>query len=132
MADEGLRNPGRSQGLFQEGPPPGEQHDFKFEFLGLVGLEDPVRPTVAGCSRIATAREFGMVMITGDYPDRQNIARKSGSPPWTRLSPERAGPDERCGAAGSGPDGEYLRPVMPEQKLRLVNALKANGEIRGQ
>ena len=32
---------------------PGDQHDFAFEFLGLVGLEDPVRPTAARRCRSA-------------------------------------------------------------------------------
>ena len=47
MADDGLRVLGVAQGARSgEAALPGEQHDFDFEFLGLIGLADPVRPTV--------------------------------------------------------------------------------------
>ena len=47
MANEGLRVLGVARAYFQESQLPREQHDFDFEFLGLVGLADPVRPGVA-------------------------------------------------------------------------------------
>jgi Ca2+-transporting ATPase len=50
-----------------DGLPP-EQHDFTFDYLGLVGLHDPVRPGVADA--VAESRRAGIrtIMITGDYP----------------------------------------------------------------
>ena len=52
MAQDGLRVLGVARGVFRQQKLPGDQHDFTFEFLGLVGLADPVRPTV-------TLLEFG-------------------------------------------------------------------------
>lgn len=44
MAQEGLRVLGVAIGVYRQQRLPGEQHDFTFAFLGLVGLADPVRP----------------------------------------------------------------------------------------
>ncbi len=131
MAGEGLRVLGVAKAYFQKAPLPGEQHDFKFEFLGLVGLEDPVRPTVAGALQDCYTAGIRMVMITGDYPGTaQNIARQIGLTPLDQVI---------TGAELDQMNDADLRDrvrtvnifarVMPEQKLRLVNALKANGEI---
>ena len=44
MAGDGLRVLGVARATFSASELPAEQHDF--EFLGLVALEDPVRPDV--------------------------------------------------------------------------------------
>ena len=111
---------------------PGEQHDFDFEFLGLVGLADPVRPTVPSAVEECYTAGIRVVMITGDYPGTaQNIARQIGLETAGRGH-HRPGArrDERRGAParGSAKVNVFAR-VVPEQKLRLVDALKANGEI---
>ena len=55
------------------------QHEFPFEFVGLVGFADPVRPQVADAVREAFAAGIRVIMITGDYPlTAQNIARQIG------------------------------------------------------
>ncbi len=131
MADEGLRVLGVAKASFKQPTLPKEQHDFEFEFLGLVGFEDPVRPTVPDAIRECYTAGIRVVMITGDYPGTaQNIAGRVGL--------------DGSEACISGPeldamDDEELREriksvnvfarVVPEQKLRLVNALKANGEV---
>ena len=131
MAGEGLRVLGVGKAYFQKAPLPGEQHDFQFEFLGLVGLEDPVRPTVAGALRDCYTAGIRVVMITGDYPGTaQNIARQIG---LTARDEVLTGTDlERMSDAElqvKVRTANIFARVMPEQKLRLVNALKANGEI---
>ena len=47
MAGDGLRVLGVARATFSAGELPAGQHDFEFEFLGLIALEDPVRPDVA-------------------------------------------------------------------------------------
>ncbi len=131
LADEGLRVLAVAKALFRPAALPGEQHDFAFTFVGLVGLEDPVRPGVPAA--VAECYDAGMrvLMITGDYPNTaRSIARQIGLPSadeWitgTELD--------------TLSDAELQRRIrsvnifaraVPEQKLRLVNALKANGEI---
>jgi Ca2+-transporting ATPase len=131
MAAEGLRILGVAKAYFKRAPLPGEQHDFKFEFLGLVGLEDPVRPTVAGALQDCSTAGIRMVMITGDYPGTaQNIARQIGLTPLDQVI---TGPELDQMSDADLQDRvrtvNIFARVMPEQKLRLVNALKANGEI---
>ena len=58
---------------------PGEHSQLALEFVGLVGLEDPLRATVPAA--VAECRTAGIriVMITGDYPaTAQSIARQAG------------------------------------------------------
>ena len=62
---------------------PGEQHDFAFEFLGLVGLGRP-GPADRAARRSQECYTAGIrvVMITGDYPGTaRNIARQIGLDP---------------------------------------------------
>ena len=131
MAGEGLRILGVAKAYFKRAPLPGQQHDFKFEFLGLVGLEDPVRPTVAAALQDCYSAGIRVVMITGDYPETaQNIARQIG---LARLDPVITGPEMERITDADLQDRvravSIFARIMPEQKLRLVNALKANGEI---
>ncbi|MBV5332022.1 HAD family hydrolase, partial [bacterium] len=79
MADDGLRVLGVARSYFREAGLPSQQHDFTFEFLGLVGLADPARPTVAPALQDCYRAGIRMVMITGDYPGTaRSIARQLG------------------------------------------------------
>ena len=131
MAAEGLRIIGVAKADFMEADLPGEQHDFKFEFLGLVGLADPVRPGVAEAVKDCYTAGIRVVMITGDYPvTARNIADQIGLKHANGII---TGPE-----LDAMSDAELQRQiadvcifarVVPEQKLRIVNALKASGEI---
>src|SRR5581483_7585583 len=82
LAQEGLRVLGVARGTFRQGALPGQQHDFTFEFLGLVGLADPVRPTVPAAVQECYTAGIRVVMITGDYAGTaQHIAREIGLQP---------------------------------------------------
>jgi Ca2+-transporting ATPase len=131
MAKDGLRILGAAKASFQKTDLPKEQHDFKFSFLGLIGFADPVRPNVAGAVKECYTAGIRVVMITGDYPlTAQSIGRQIGLKSV-----------ENCitGSELEGMSDEQLRErirnvnifarVVPEQKLRIVNAFKANGEV---
>ena len=78
MAEEGLRVLGVARGLPIRRPDlPEKQHDFEFEFIGLVGLADPIRPTVPQSIQECYAAGIRVVMITGDYP---GTAKSIGAP----------------------------------------------------
>lgn len=109
------------------------QHDFEFEYLGLAGLHDPVRPgvpdAVAECARAGVRT----VMITGDYPGTAlAIAREIGldTEPGSITGPELQGMDEAELARRIRTVSVFAR-MVPQQKLRLIRALKANGEVVG-
>ena len=131
MAQEGLRVLGVAKAGFKETALPTEQHNFKFEFLGLIGLADPVRPTVPEAVGECYTAGIRVVMITGDYPGTaQNIARQIGLFPSDQFmtGPELDAVDESELQKRIKTVNIFAR-VVPEQKLRLVNAFKANGEI---
>jgi len=131
MAQDGLRVLGVARGVFGQQALPGEQHDFTFEFLGLVGLADPVRPTVPAAVAECYTAGIRVVMITGDHPSTaQSIARQAGIQPVDEII---TGPDlEKLDDAELRLRVKTINVfarMVPEQKLRLVNALKANGEV---
>ena len=131
MADNGLRVLGVARGIFTESALPGRQHDFDFEFLGLLGLADPVRPSVPGAIAECIGAGIRVVMITGDYPaTARSIARRIGLAPADRVitGPEMDRMDDAELQERIREVNIFAR-VAPRQKLRLVGAFKANGEI---
>lgn len=131
MAQDGLRVLGVARGVFGQQALPGEQHDFTFEFLGLVGLADPVRPTVPAAVEECYTAGIRVVMITGDHPTTaKSIARQAGIKPVDEIitGPELEKLDEAALQLRVRTINVFAR-MVPEQKLRLVNALKANGEV---
>jgi Ca2+-transporting ATPase len=131
MAARGLRVLGVANACFRDPDLPHNQHDFDFEFLGLVGLADPVRSGVSAAVQECYSAGVRVVMITGDYPaTASNVARQIGlrNPGESISGPELdAMGDEEL--QRRVPTIDVFARVVPEQKLRLVTALKANGEI---
>lgn len=109
---------------------PDSQHGFGFTFLGLVGLTDPLRPGVPAA--VAQCRSAGIrvVMITGDYPaTARAIAAEAGIDASTVLSgAELESIDDAMLTERIGEVGIFAR-ILPQQKLRLVEAFKRRGEI---
>jgi Ca2+-transporting ATPase len=112
---------------------PPRQHDFDFEFLGLVGLFDPVRPGVADAVAECRQAAIRTIMITGDYPGTALAIAKE-------IGLEHSGGCITGRELEAMSDGELAQRVgsvsvfarmVPEQKLRLVRALQANGEVAG-
>ncbi len=131
MSDRGLRVLGVAESRYAHGDLPVSQHDFAFTFLGLLGFVDPVRETVPESVREAYAAGMRIIMITGDYPGTaQFVARQTGL-----KNPEQflTGDDLRrlthSELREKIKDINIFARVLPEQKLLIVNALKANGEI---
>jgi Ca2+-transporting ATPase len=131
MASKGLRVLGVAKALIGAEHLPEIQHDFDFEFIGLIGLSDPIRETVPEAVRECYQAGIRVIMITGDYPvTAMNIAREIGlknhqvsiSGPELQEMTE----DELCERIK---EVNVFARVVPEQKLKIVNALKRNGEI---
>ena len=107
------------------------QHDFPFVFLGLVGLADPLRPSVPAAVRECREAGIRVVMITGDYPATASaIAQQAGLYASKVLTGDAV---EDCNyfrkLARRASTASVFARIMPEQKLRIVQALKANGEV---
>jgi Ca2+-transporting ATPase len=130
MAAHGLRVLGLARATHVGGDCPESQRDFRFEFLGLAGLADPLRSSVPNA--VAECRSAGIrvVMITGDYPaTARAIAHQAGLDVKQVLSGKDLEGLSDSELLERAPVVTVFARVMPEQKLRIVNALKANGEI---
>lgn len=131
MARDGLRVLAVAKARFGTNRWPTSQHDFDFEFLGLIGLADPVRPSVPAALKECYGAGIKVVMITGDYPSTaQAIARKAGLNAGTRIITGLDIQELRAAELRRGiPKTNIFARVLPEQKLNLVEAFKANGDI---
>ena len=106
------------------------QHDFDFEWLGLVGLADPLRPEVP--QAIAQCHQAGIrvVMITGDHPRTAlAIAAQAGIETNGVLTGEDLAGMEAAKLHRQVQGVHVFARVRPHQKLALVEALKACGEV---
>lgn len=131
MAGEGLRVLGVARWRMERGKLPEDQHDFPFDFIGLLGLADPVRPDVPQAVQECAAAGIRVVMITGDYAvTASHIAQDVGLPDPTAVlsGPELDAMDEAALQERIDTTQVFAR-VVPEQKLRIVNALKARGQV---
>jgi P-type Ca2+ transporter type 2C len=134
LADEGYRVLAFAKREFSGLPEPLEAQTVERDltFLGLVALIDPPRAEVPRAVNDCLTAGITPVMITGDHPGTaMAIARRLGITD-----------DGRAMLSGDElakiPDEEFARRVetvrvyarvTPEQKLRIVKALQANGEF---
>jgi Ca2+-transporting ATPase len=130
MAAAGMRVLGVGRADFSGDVLPATQRDFAFTFLGLVGLSDPLRPSARAAVADCHAAGIRVIMITGDYPaTAAAIATQAG------LTTIDVVTGDDLASLGVDALAHRLRQatifarVMPEQKLRIVEALKANGEV---
>jgi P-type Ca2+ transporter type 2C len=130
MAAGGLRVLGVARASFTGSRWPDSQAGFEFEFLGLVGLADPLRQSVPAA--VAECRSAGIkvVMITGDYPATATaIAGQAGLDTCNLLTGEQLEKMSTQELEQRVRTTTVFARIMPDQKLRIVSALKTNGEI---
>lgn len=130
MARRGLRILAVAQAEWAGEDLPASQHDYQFTLKGLVGLADPVRSAVPGAVRQIQQAGLRVVMITGDYPaTAMAIAEQAGIAGGTVMTgAEMASLDDAALASRIGEVSVFAR-VVPDQKLRIVQALRNAGEI---
>ena len=113
-----------------DGKLPDDPAAYPFRFVGLLQLEDPLRGSVP--EAVAQCRRAGIrvVMITGDFPGTAlHIARQAGIEGSEALTGDQiAAMDDATLAAAVRRVNVFAR-VRPEQKLRLVQAYRADGEV---
>jgi len=131
LAASGLRVLGVAKAKINGKGLPEIQHDFSFDFIGLIGLWDPIRKNVKQAVSLCLKAGIRVIMITGDYPvTAKHIALEIGleNPGRciTGLELQEMTEDELCEKIR---DTNVFARVIPEQKLKIVNALKKNKEI---
>jgi Ca2+-transporting ATPase len=130
MAGQGMRLLGIACASHDGKTLPESQQQFDFRFLGLVGLADPIRLGVREAISQCKGAGIRVVIITGDYPiTAKAIAAQAGLDPGTVVTGEDLRTMNAAELADHVREATVFARVMPEQKLRIIEALKANGEI---
>ncbi|MBS1208158.1 MAG: ATPase [Proteobacteria bacterium] len=104
--------------------------DIKFEYVGLIAFADPLRANVPAAVAECRAAGIRVVMITGDYPATAcAIGRQAGIDASAVLDGDaiEAMSDDQL-AVGVKTTSIFAR-IRPNQKLRIVQSLKARGEV---
>ncbi len=131
LAARGLRVLAVASGCAGKDALPDDPRAFTLHFEGVIAFVDPLRASAAAA--VARAREAGLsvMMITGDYPSTAlAIAAEAGidTGGGALAGPEIDALDEAALAQAVRRVRVFAR-IRPEQKLRLVQALKADGEV---
>ena len=130
LAEHGIRVLGVASATADPADVAEDHHAHDFTLLGLVGLSDPLRAGVP--EAVAQCREAGIrvVMITGDYaPTARAIAAAAGIANGEVMMGEAVAALSDCELAEQIERVTVFARTMPEQKLRIVTALKAAGEV---
>ena len=131
LAAQGYRVLGVAQAEHRAAEFPAEQDDFTWSFLGLVGLENSPKPNAGTVIRAFLAAGIQVKMITGDSPETaQAIARQIGLPGAEGVvtGQQVMELDEAALTPLARRTAVFAR-MFPEAKLRVVQALKASGEV---
>jgi Ca2+-transporting ATPase len=131
LAANGLRVLGVAKAKINTKGLPEIQHDFTFDFIGLIGLSDPIRKNIKQAVKQCYKAGIRVIMITGDYPvTAKHIAMKIGLENSdiciTGQELQVMSENELCEKIK---EINVFARVVPEQKLKIVNALKKNKEI---
>jgi calcium-translocating P-type ATPase len=108
--------------------------EAEMTLAGLIGLEDPPRPEVAGALQKCRDAGIKVIMVTGDHPHTATaIAREIGlvrSAAPVVITGEQLGhlSDIQLQLALDAPEIVFAR-VLAEQKMRIVSALQKKREI---
>jgi Ca2+-transporting ATPase len=130
MATAGLRVLGVAEAAYVGADLPDSQRDFAFSFLGLVGLADPLRASVPDAVALCRNAGIRVIMITGDYPaTAQAIAAQAGLEGGRVIDGTELQAMSDPDLATAVQDVSIFARIMPEQKLRIVNALKAGDAV---
>ena len=134
LAGRGIRVLGVARSLatgVKSGEPlPDTIRGFAFEYVGLIGFADPLRSNVPAAVAECGSAGIRVVMITGDYPATASaIGRQAGIDASHVLSGDDIEKMTDEELAAHVKNTAIFARIRPNQKLRIVQSLKANGDI---
>lgn len=131
FASKGFRVIAIAQSKWSGEKLPEHQQDFEFTFMGMLAFEDPIREEVPAAVKECLSAGVRVIMITGDFPlTAKSIGIKIGLPQDGKIisGDELSGMSDEA-LKESIKEAIIFARVKPEQKLRIVEALKADGEV---
>jgi calcium-translocating P-type ATPase len=135
MADRALRTLAVAYRPLTAAQPPTPHEDLEHElvFAGVVGMIDPPRTEVAGSVAEAQGAGIRVVMITGDHARTAmrigsdlGITTPDAAPPIAGTELEQL---DEATLRQRAPETSVYARVSPEHKLRIIDALQADGSI---
>jgi Ca2+-transporting ATPase len=130
MASRGARVLGVASAATTERSWPETARGFAFTLVGLIGLADPLRASVPAAVDECRHAGIRVVMITGDHAvTARAIASQAGIADGDVLTGDDLSALDDAELAQRLKTVTVFARIMPEQKLRIVNAFKADGEI---
>lgn len=130
LASQGMRVLGVAKARHRGDGWPAHPNEFSFEWIGLVGLADPVRPEVPQAVSECHDAGIRVVMITGDYAaTAQAIAKEAGLPHERVVTGAELDRMDDRQLENMVADVHVFARIRPDQKLRLVNAFKSRKDV---
>jgi len=132
LAGAGLRVLGFAMKPHDGTPPSGaDAAERDLRFVGLIGMEDPVRVEVPDAIARCMLAGIRVVMITGDHPATATAVARAVGLPGSRvvLGDELPDDDGALRTLVADPELGVLARIAPEQKLRIAQALQELGEV---
>lgn len=130
MASSGLRVLGVAEAIYKGENFPDSEHDFEFHFIGLLGIADPLRSEIVSSVEDCHAAGIKIIMITGDYAlTAKKIAEEAGLTVDLVLTGDLISEMSDEELQQKMKTINVCARISPQQKLRIVEALKANGQI---
>ena len=131
LAADGYRVLGVGEARFAGADYPAEQQDFTFQFLGLVAFYDPPKQNIQCVFEDFHQAGITVKIITGDNAATSRaIAKQIGFRGYEKsLSGEELMALSDAELEVTVAKNHLFTRMFPEAKLRIINALKANGEI---
>lgn len=131
LAERGMRVIGvASMVLPPNASLPADHLEFPFKIVGLIGLSDPLREEVPAAMEECRQAGIRVVMVTGDYPaTAAAIGRQAGIVEGTVLSGTDLDLMDDAALSEALRTANICARIKPLQKLRIVNAFRAQGEV---
>lgn len=110
---------------------PKSQDDFNWRFEGLLALYDPPKPNTREIFKKFFEAKIGIKIITGDHPaTTSNIASQVGIDHHQKIyTGEQVMQMNKTELSDAVRRSNIFARMFPDAKLKVVEALKANGEI---
>jgi Ca2+-transporting ATPase len=131
LASQGYRVLGVGRGLHEGTDWPAEQQAFRFVFLGLLAFFDPPKEHIRETLQTFSRAGIDVKMITGDYPQTARaIASQVGLTDGGRvISGSEVMDMDAFELQRQVGDCRIFARMFPEAKLKVIEALRQNGEV---
>lgn len=130
MSEQGLRILAVAKGRVLKNQLPEKQQNLPLSFIGLIGLLDPLREEIPEAVEQCQQAGIRIIMITGDYPlTAKAIGKQIGLSSSVVLTGDELKVLNDNELKEKIQTANICARITPNQKYRIVNALKANNHI---